>query len=119
MKCSRKRASALSSALFFIALAILTLTGWWWPGVMLAVGIPLALRQFLLGRHHDALVSLFVFGGVFVFSQFNISWEILLPVLFVIAAVYILCREFLESKQETVLDVIEETEAELEEHDSK
>src|SRR3990167_1439025 len=97
---SKKRAKALSVALFLIGLAIVTLLNAWWPGIMLAIGIPLAIRQYLLGRHYDVGVTLFVFVGVFVTVQFNISWEILLPVLFALGGVYILFREYLESRTE-------------------
>ncbi len=96
---SKKRAKAIAVALFLIGLAIISYLTAWWPGIMLVVGIPLALRQYLLGRHYDMGISLFVFVGVFVTVQFNISWEILLPVLFAIGGIYILFREFLESKE--------------------
>lgn len=96
---SKKKAKAISVALFLIGLAIISYLAAWWPGIMLVVGIPLALRQYLLGRHYDMGISLFVFVGVFVTVQFNISWEVLLPVLFAIGGIYILFREFLESKE--------------------
>jgi predicted membrane protein len=96
---SRRRASAICTALFFIGLAIVFFIGSWWPGIMLAIGIPLALRQFLLGRLFDMCISLFIFGGIFVTEQFDIDWKTLLPVMFILAAVYILIREFQENKE--------------------
>lgn len=93
-KTSLRRAKNFSSALFLVGLAIVSFTETWWPGMMLVIGIPLALRQYLFGRNYDALLSLVVFGGIFIASGFNISWEILLPVLFTVAALYILGREF-------------------------
>ena len=116
---SKKRAKTISVALFLIGLAIVSYLAAWWPGIMLAVGIPLALRQYLLGRHYDMGISLFVFVGVFVTVQFNISWEILLPVLFAIArGIYILCREFLESK-EPLAEEEEDINHEIEEEQHK
>jgi predicted membrane protein len=96
---SRKRASAISTALLFIGLAIVTFLHAWWPGIMLVIGIPLALRQFLLGHHFDTLMSLVIFCGVFVTAQFEVGWEVLLPVLFILAAIYILLREFQENRE--------------------
>ena len=98
-RLSKKKAKAISVALFLIGLAVISYLGAWWPGIMLVIGIPLALKQYLLGRHYDMGVSLFVFIGVFVTVQFDISWQILLPVLFAVGGIYILCREFLESKE--------------------
>ena len=97
---SKKRAQAFSTALFFIGLAILTVTQQWWPGIMLAIGLPLALRQYLLGRTYDMSISLLVFLGTFVTVQFDISWQLLLPVLFTVGAIYTLAREFLTSEEE-------------------
>ena len=48
---SRRRAKVLSFAIFLIGLAIVSYLNIWWPGIMLAIGIPLAMRQYLLGRH--------------------------------------------------------------------
>jgi predicted membrane protein len=96
---SRRRASALSTALLLIGLAIIIFLGAWWPGIMLAIGIPLALRQFLLGHYFDMMMSLIIFCGVFITAQFEVGWEVLLPVLFILAAIYILLREFQQSRE--------------------
>ena len=93
------KAKAISTALFLIGLAIIFFIDSYWPGIMIVIGIPLALKQFLQGRFHDAAISLFVFIGFFIIAQFNISWKILIPILFIMAAVYILCKEWV--KEET------------------
>lgn len=116
---SKKRAKNLSVALFLIGLAIVSYLEAFWPGIMLAVGIPLALRQYLLGRNYDMCVSLFVFVGVFITVQFNISWEVLLPVLFGIGGIYILFREFLESKEEPLEEEEDDINHEIEEDQHK
>jgi predicted membrane protein len=116
---SKKRAKALCVALFLIGLAIISYLQSFWPGIMLVVGIPLALRQYLLGRSYDMGVSLFVFIGVFVTVQFDISWEILLPVLFALGGIYILFREFLESKEEPLEEEEEDINQEIEEDQHK
>ena len=116
---SKRRASAFSTALFLLGLAALSITGSWWPGILLPVGLSLALRQYLLGRRYDMLISLIVFIGAFITTQFEISWEILLPVLFSLGAFYILCRELMESTQETEEEKDEEVNKEIEENKKK
>jgi predicted membrane protein len=116
---SKKRAKAISVALFLVGLAIISYLGAWWPGIMLAVGVPLALRQYLLGRHYDMGVTLFVFLGVFFTVQFDISWEVLLPVLFALGGIYILFREYLESKTESEEEHEEDVNEEIEEEQHK
>jgi hypothetical protein len=120
---SRKRASAIGTALFLIGLAIVTMLDSWWPGIMVAIGVPIAVRQFLLGRHFDMCVTLFIFLGVFVTVQFDIDWQTLLPMIFVIGALYVLLREFQENKEHPEdiedEDVNHEIEEITEESDSK
>lgn len=107
---ARNKAKALSSALFLVGLAILFFVDSWWPGIMLAIGVPLALKQFLNGRYHDAAISLFVFVGFFIIASFKISWKILIPILFIMAAVYIVCKEWVttstgEEENENTIDI--------------
>lgn len=119
MLCSKKRSSALTGALFFLGLTVVSLTQNWWPGIMLVIGLPLALRQYLDERRGDMILSLFVFCGIFVSAQFALSWEVLLPVIFFIAALYLLGREFLDSRAETTEEEIDEINHEIEEDESR
>ncbi len=116
---SKKRAKGISFALFLIGLSLVSYLGIWWPGIMLAIGIPLAVRQYLLGRHYDMGISLFVFIGVFVTVQWDISWEILLPVLFALGGIYVLFREYLESAEEPLAEEEEDINHEIEEDQHK
>ncbi len=116
---SKRRAKTLSVALFLVGLAIISYLQAWWPGIMLVVGIPLALRQYMMDRHYDMGISLFVFVGVFVTVQFDISWEVLLPVLFAIGGIYVLFREYLESREETLEEKEEDINKEIEEDQHK
>lgn len=95
---AKNRAKAIGIALFLVGLATLFFLDNWWPAIMLAVGVPLALKQFLLGRFQDATISLFVFVGFFIIAQFNISWKVLIPILFVMAAIYVLCKEWVKEE---------------------
>jgi predicted membrane protein len=115
---SRRRAKVFSVALFLIGLAIISYLHTWWPAIMLVIGLPLAFRQYLLGRFYDMVITLFVFVGVFVTVQFDI-WEVLLPVLFATGGVYLLFREFMEGKEETLAEEEDDLNHELEEHDDE
>lgn len=95
---SKRRAKAISSAVFLIGIALIMYLDAWWPGIMAVIGIALAIKQSLEGRHYDTILTLAVFIGFFIMAQFNISWKILLPILFVMAAIYILCKEWVENR---------------------
>ncbi len=115
----KKKAKILSFLVFLVGLAIISYTKTWWPGVLLAVGIPLALKQYLQGRRYDFGITLFVFLGGFVTVAFDIQWEVILPVLFIIGGIYILCRDFLEGPLSSEVEKEEDINEEIEEESHK
>ena len=111
---SERKAHALTIALFLVGLAILAYVNVWWPPILLVIGIPLALRQYLVGRRYDMAISLIVFLGAYITIQFNLHLQITLPVLFTIGAIHVLIREFF-AKRHTEIEREEDTEKEIEE----
>jgi len=116
---SRKKAQMFYTILFFLGLVILIFTDVWWPGIMLVIGLPLALRQYLLGRMYDMTISLVIFIGTFITVQYDISWRIFLPILFSLGAIYILCRELLESATHSEIEEEEDFNHRIEENHKK
>ena len=114
---SSKRARALSLALFLLGLALISFLGAWWPGIVLVIGLPLAFKQFLVGRAHDMILTLIVFGGVFITYQYEIDWQMLLPVLFLVAAVYVIFREYTDRSNPTTIEEEEDINIEIEEEE--
>lgn len=112
---SHKKTKALTFVLFLVGLAIISFFNYWWPGIMLVIGIPLALRQYLFRRYYDVAITLVVFLGVFVTVAFHIEWKLLLPILFVLGAIYIFFRDFIESKEMSEAEREEDLNEEIEE----
>ena len=65
------------------------------------------------------LVSIFVFVGVFITVQFNVSWQIVLPVLFTLGGIYLLFREFIESTETPTDELEEDLNVEIEEKNKR
>ncbi len=115
-KLSHRRASSLSLALFLLGLAILSLTDTWYPGIFIVVGTPLALRQYFRGNIYESILTLTIFGGLFILFTFeNLPWKILLPILFTLAAINILCREFMSARRHDEAEEEESLNIEIEE----
>lgn len=112
---SYRRAQNISTGLLFIGLALVAIFDWWWPGILLVIGLSVSIRQFLLGRTYDAILSLIIFIGSFAVSQFTISWRIILPVIFLTGAFYVLGREFLSGQHLTEAEKEESLNHEFEE----
>jgi hypothetical protein len=94
---SKKKAKVFAFVLFLMGLLILSFLNDWWPGIMIVIGVPLAMRQFSLCRYYDMCVTLFVFLGVFFTALFSFSERYLLPVLFIVGAIYLSFREYFDS----------------------
>ncbi len=114
---SKKRAEAISLSVFFIGLGIVSILGTWWPSIMLVIGISLALRQLLLGKFYDMIVSLIVFIGVFLTNQFRLTWKVVWPVVFFTCALFVLIREYVDVKTEEEDQHEEDIAHELEEEE--
>jgi predicted membrane protein len=112
---SEHKAHVISSSLFLLCLAALVISRMWWPGVLFAIGLPLAMRQYLVGNHIDSITTLVVFvGGAFI-VKFDVPWDIIIPVILILTAFYILLREFITKKEITEVEKEEDLNIELEE----
>ena len=96
----RKQSKLISLVVFFLAIIIIALMRYWWPGIMLALGLPLAVFQYTQRRHYDTVITLFVFLGAWLTVQFDIEWEVILPVLFSLGGIYLFFREWIESRSD-------------------
>jgi predicted membrane protein len=112
---SNRRAKAISGAVFLLGLAVISFQFDMWPAIMVVVGVSLALRQYLLGHIYDMILSLLVFFGVFFTALYNVSWDILLPVVFIIGAIYLLAKEYWHRHEEDEAESEEDLNHEIEE----
>jgi len=116
-KLSNRRARAFGTSIFLVGLAVLSFTDQWWPNIMLVIGLSLCIKQFLQKRLYDGILSIIIFGGVFVIYEFQFSLKILLPILFLSAALFLLVREF--SQRNTESEEEEDINIEIEEEKNK
>ena len=112
---SNKKASSLSLAIFLVGIGILAITQQWWPGIMLAFGLATAVKHFLLSKYYDMTLSLVVFVGIFIVVQYNISWEIILPVLLILGGIAIFFKEIFGPNQMTEAEKEEDLNLEISE----
>lgn len=112
---SSPRATSIGSGIFFLILAIIAYFDFWWPGIMIPVGVSLIIRQILLRKFYDALLSFIVFGGIFVTFYYQLPW---LPILFIIAGIYLLFQAMIGWSVESEEEQEEELQKEIEDDQS-
>jgi len=91
---SKKKADAIGNGVFLMMLGILLYTNDWWPWILIALAISFGLRQLLTNRIKDMIISLSLFGILFVISFFKLTFTSILPWLFVIVGAYVVLREY-------------------------
>ena len=63
-KEKKRQASAISGGIFFISLGVLLATGWWWPGIMVAIGLSSGAALIFRGKIWRGIGSLAFFCGI-------------------------------------------------------
>lgn len=66
----KRAASGLSGGIFLIGLGVLLFTGWWWPGIMLVIGLSGGAELIFRGKVARGI------GTIAFFSAFPIIWGI-------------------------------------------
>jgi hypothetical protein len=94
----RRKASAISGGLFLISLGLLIWTGWWWPGIMVAIGLAGGAEQIFRGQTARGIGTLLFFWGialvVIIVQTTAVPWSIVGPLILVGIGVIILVKAF-------------------------
>lgn len=75
----RNHLSTVSGGVFLIGLGVLAFTGWWWPGIMLIIGLAGSVGFILQGKYRHALFTFGFFAAVPLLAAANIPWHIVGP----------------------------------------
>ncbi len=94
----RRKASAISAGLFLISLGILIWTGWWWPGIMVAIGLSAGAEQIFRGQTARGVGTLGFFWGiaviVIIVQETEVPWTIVGPLALIGIGVIVLVKAF-------------------------
>ena len=63
-------ASGIAGGIFLISLGVLLVTKWWWPGIMVALGLTSGAALIFRGKVLGGIVSLVFFCGIAVVVEF-------------------------------------------------
>lgn len=94
----KKQASAVSGGIFLISLGILIFTGWWWPGIMFAIGLSSGAELVFRGKTSKGIGTLIFFCAiplvVWIVNETAIPWSIVGPMILVGLGVITLVKAF-------------------------
>ena len=96
---SRKRkADGISGGIFLISLGVLVYTGWWWPGIMVAIGLSSGASLIFRGQIWRGILSFAFFVaipiGIWLINETQIPWTIIGPLILIGIGVIVLVKAF-------------------------
>ncbi len=88
----------LAAGLFLIGLGVLAWTGWWWPGIMVVLGISIGAGLVFRGRYREGIVTAAILFSIPLVTSFltntDIPWDIFVPMMLIGAGVVVLIKAF-------------------------
>jgi hypothetical protein len=92
------RASAISGGIFLIGLGVLFFTNWWWPGIMVVLGLAGCAELVFRGQIGRGIGTLAFFLAIptvlWLIRVTPIRWEIFGPLVLIGLGVIILVKAF-------------------------
>ena len=97
-KEKKRQASAVSGGIFLISLGVLIITGWWWPGIMFAIGLSGGAEQIFRGKIWRGIATMAFFCAIpfviWLIDETQIPWSIVGPLILIGIGVIILVKAF-------------------------
>ena len=94
----QRKASGISGGIFLISLGILIITGWWWPGIMIAIGLASCAELVFRGRVAQGIGTLIFFCAipivVWIIQAVSIPWALVGPMILIGIGISILVKSF-------------------------
>jgi hypothetical protein len=105
----KKRASSISGGIFLIGLGVLLITGWWWPGILLVIGLSGGAELIFRGQIARGIGTIAFFSAIpiviAIIQSTDISWAIVGPFILIVLGVITLVKAvYLKDEVEQVAD---------------
>jgi hypothetical protein len=95
----KRLADGISGGIFLICLGVLLYTGWWWPGIMVAIGLSSGASLIFRGKIWQGILSLAFFCSIpiaiWFINQTQISWTLVVGFILIGVGVITIVKVFL------------------------
>ncbi|MBI9044668.1 MAG: hypothetical protein JEZ06_09295 [Anaerolineaceae bacterium] len=94
----KKQASNISGGIFLIGIGVLMFTNWWWPGIMLVIGLSGGAEQIFRGKVSRGIGTIAFFSAFPIIwtlvQSHNITWGIIGPFILIALGVITIVKTF-------------------------
>ena len=95
----KRQGDAISGGIFLISLGVLIVTGWWWPGIMFALGLSSGAGLIFRGKIWQGILSLAFFCSIpiaiWIIQETNIPWTLVGAMVLIGIGVIVLVKAFI------------------------
>jgi hypothetical protein len=95
-KNKKRMADGISGGIFLICLGVLLYTGWWWPGIMVAIGLSSGASLIFRGQVWKGILSFAFFIslpiGIWLITASKIPWTLVGPMILIGIGIVILAK---------------------------
>jgi hypothetical protein len=95
---TKRTKSGIAGGIFLIGLGVLVMTGSWWPGIMLVIGLSIAADRAFRGNYVQALTAFAICSVIGLASSVDIPWNIFGPFILISLGVVILVQAFVSGQ---------------------
>ncbi len=90
----RRQHNPIAAGLLLIGLGVLALTGWWWPGIMVVLGIAIGAGLVFRGRYLAGAAMAALFFAIPLLVESDIPWQIFGPMVLIGIGAVLLIKAF-------------------------
>ena len=91
---SERARNPLTGGLILIGIGALLITGWWWPGIMVVLGIAIGAGLVFRGRYLAGAVMAAIFFAIPLLVEADIPWHIFGPMVLIGVGLVVLAKAF-------------------------
>src|SRR5512137_1490944 len=92
---TQRTKSGIAGGIFLIGLGVLAITGSWWPGVIIVIGLAVGAERAFRGDYMQALTAFAVCSAIALISATNIPWNIFGPFILISLGAVVLVQSVL------------------------
>ena len=93
-----RKGGAISTGIFLISLGVLIYTGWWWPGIMFALGLSGGAGLIFRGKFWSGIGTMAFFFAipfvVWIIEETAIPWGIVGPLILIGVGLIVIVKAF-------------------------
>jgi hypothetical protein len=89
-----RASSGITSGLLLIGLGVIWFADWWWPGIMVVLGIAIGSGLVFRGRYVPAIVMMAIFFGIPILTEAQIPWDLFAPMVLIGVGVIVIVKAF-------------------------